>query len=949
MSAFGDTQMGRWKSARIRFELPIRFFVKYYCQNTQNCASFNKTSCSDTGEDPVEQLSLEGERHMTKLNAIKLAAVLGTTSVSALTVAAPVHAQSEAAREYRIEAQSLAKALVELSKQGDVVVTAPARLTRGKMARSVSGNYTARQALGILLAGTDLTVRSKLGGSFVIERGKREAGNARIGIADKNSLAAMRSPGAGEAIAENAVDHGESEEIVVTGTNIRNGNPVGSPVRMYSRGEIARSGASTTAQVMEAIPQNFGGIGEDTATLFVPGDGRSNANSSQGTGVNLRGLGSDSTLLLVNGHRFTQTGAGDFIDLTQIPISAIERIDVVTDGASAIYGSDAVAGVVNVILARNFDGLELRSRYGSVTEGDFSRFSAGITGGQTWSTGSILGSYDYSKQTNLSRADRPFVGPPVADVIPEKRADNFLLTGRQQIGAITAGLDVLYSNTKNNFLASNSTAATAVPNDRRTNKNTNLNVALDIDIPIGSWVASLGGVYSRASIDADRRNDITGAPGVERKFLNDLTSINAKVGGTLFELPAGALRVTVGAGYRNETFFSNAVLGTVQLLEQNGVRNVTSLFAEALVPVLGDESGIGKVDLSIAGRYEHYSDFGSTFNPKFGASWSVFDGFRLRGTYGTSFRAPSFNQIDTSFNSAVLAFIPDPRTGGQALAFFLTGNSDEFEPERSHSFNIGVDYQVPVAPGIRLSLDYFTAELSGKFQTPASPAASVLTNEVAFQSIIMRNPSSAQLTAAIANAGPFGIFNSASGSNPLSATVLVDNRAQNIGVTKISGLDASVRAHFQGLGGIWDLTADATHLIRFERQITPDSPALDVAGTLFNPPKWRFRGTAGATFGRVQAGFTVTHSPRYQNNLATPVAEISSWTLMDASVALHTGETSSAFLRNFTIRLSAQNLFDRNPPFVASTGSASVFSVGYDAANANPIGRYVSIEVTKRF
>jgi outer membrane cobalamin receptor len=88
-----------------------------------------------------------------------------------------------------------------------------------------------------------------------------------------------------------------------------------------------------------------------------------------GAGVNLRGLGSDATLVLVNGHRLSPTGAGNFVDISQIPVGAIDRIDVVTDGSSAIYGSDAVGGVVNIRLRNDFDGAETRLQYGSMADG----------------------------------------------------------------------------------------------------------------------------------------------------------------------------------------------------------------------------------------------------------------------------------------------------------------------------------------------------------------------------------------------------------------------------------------------------------------------------------------------------------------------------------------------------------------------------------------------------
>jgi len=117
------------------------------------------------------------------------------------------------------------------------------------------------------------------------------------------------------------------------------------------------------------IPQNFNGGASESTVISVTGGGNA-VNTVAGTGVNLRGLGNDSTLVLVNGHRVAPGNLfGNFVDISSIPLYAVERVEVVTDGASAIYGSDAVGGVVNIILGRNLDGAETRARYGRVTNG----------------------------------------------------------------------------------------------------------------------------------------------------------------------------------------------------------------------------------------------------------------------------------------------------------------------------------------------------------------------------------------------------------------------------------------------------------------------------------------------------------------------------------------------------------------------------------------------------
>ena len=151
----------------------------------------------------------------------------------------------------------------------------------------------------------------------------------------------------------------------MTGTNIRGvGISVGSAVTVIGRDAIDRAGFATTQDIIQSLPQNFrGGISEDAVSL------ENDANRSGGTAANLRGLGAGATLTLINNRRVAQAGnQAGFTDISSIPSSAIERIEVLTDGASAVYGSDAIAGVVNVILRDDYEGAETRLRFGTVTQ-----------------------------------------------------------------------------------------------------------------------------------------------------------------------------------------------------------------------------------------------------------------------------------------------------------------------------------------------------------------------------------------------------------------------------------------------------------------------------------------------------------------------------------------------------------------------------------------------------
>src|SRR5690349_9300071 len=170
------------------------------------------------------------------------------------------------------------------------------------------------------------------------------------------------------------------DEIIVTGSRIRGSQPVGSPLAAISRDSIEMTAPLTTGALLQKLPQVFNlGVSENSR-----GQAGGSGNITYATSVNLRGLGPYSTLTLLDGHRAVPQGTTGFaVDPSSIPTLALERVEVVADGASAIYGSDAVAGVVNLIPRRNFEGVEVSLRGG---QGDaYDEHQAGIIGGLGWS------------------------------------------------------------------------------------------------------------------------------------------------------------------------------------------------------------------------------------------------------------------------------------------------------------------------------------------------------------------------------------------------------------------------------------------------------------------------------------------------------------------------------------------------------------------------------------
>lgn len=198
----------------------------------------------------------------------------------------------------------------------------------------------------------------------------------------------------------------QPDTIVVTGSHIRGVTaPIGSNLITINRADIEREGYTTTRDLTEKLIQNFGG----GATGERQGNQASGYNLGFGSTVNLRGLGSLATLVLVNGRRIPTTGYdGSVPDISTIPVSVIERVEILPDGASAVYGSDAVAGVVNFVLRKRYTGIETQARYGLATEAPLDEFQVNQTAGTAWKNGSLFISYQYNRRDRLRMSDRPF-------------------------------------------------------------------------------------------------------------------------------------------------------------------------------------------------------------------------------------------------------------------------------------------------------------------------------------------------------------------------------------------------------------------------------------------------------------------------------------------------------------------------------------------------------------
>jgi len=192
------------------------------------------------------------------------------------------------------------------------------------------------------------------------------------------------------------------EEVVITGSRIRRvDEETASPVFVMDSATIANTGVKTMGDLMMRVPA-ISGAATNPQVNNGGGTGESN--------VELRGLGAQRTLVLLNGRRLNILGntTTSAVDVNMIPINMIERVEILKEGAGAVYGSDAIAGVVNFITKKNFDGADVSLEYGRTGENDGESQTASLTLGTTGEKLSVLFGARYNKQEAVSAADRPF-------------------------------------------------------------------------------------------------------------------------------------------------------------------------------------------------------------------------------------------------------------------------------------------------------------------------------------------------------------------------------------------------------------------------------------------------------------------------------------------------------------------------------------------------------------
>jgi iron complex outermembrane receptor protein len=830
------------------------------------------------------------------------------------------------------------------------------------------------------------------------------------------------------------------EEIVVTGTLIRGvEQPTGSNLVSVSEEQIQATGVSSALELLNrtvtqlptfnALPSGGADFGSATSRIALRGIGTTTGTAS----------GQSATLVLFNGHRIVPVG----VLLTDpdpdlIPSDILSGVEVMPDGGSATYGSDAVGGVVNFTTRKRFEGLQFHGQQGIAD--DYNETNVSLTGGTSWEGGNVVFSLAHTRHDALFGKDRDYdtsdftahggrdfrsttcefgtfavngqvyTGPsssPVSarpkcdptdytSIYPEeKRYTAFGYIEQQLTDALQFSMDAFYSkrdtkiytDTASIPISMNITSAN--PAFRPVAGETSQTVTFNYARAIGpyrtskqnfdeyqfspsldwtlneDWHLRADFIYGRSDATNRDRRGLNGnainannvnpydpalispsllASLVNNEFynqgINTLESGQVVANGSVFELPGGDVRIAVGSEWRRQSLRAKTFLGPIGSFANGGVypadRTIKAGFAELLVPIVGDRNamtGVQSLDLDVAVRYDDYSDFGGTTNPRFGLDYKPFNDLRLRTNYQTTFVAPSLadsgNRVDTRLQLTALA--------PNVYRAFIAGAGTNLKPQEGKTFSIGADWTPSQIDGLSVSATYWrtriddvvsqalgafggsvgaaatTYNLCGSgFQTlvPSLNGACTLALLNSLQSTFVR----------IDNAAAPGIatLNDLFGPG-VSIAAVIDARRNNFGSAKFQGVDSNVAyGRDVGFGRVFGEVGGTYNLVR-EFSSTAGGVFVDnLSGTLIQAtPRYNAFASIGATSGPFNGRLTVSHNAGVDIPLSQSVAisqtHIGSYTVADLFLSADLGDV--AILKDNQLEFAVTNLTDKDPPY----------------------------------
>lgn len=429
----------------------------------------------------------------------------------------------------------------------------------------------------------------------------------------------------------------------------------------------------------------------------------------------------------------------------------------------------------------------------------------------------------------------------------------------------------------------------------------------------------------------------------------EVRQFDASISGSLFELPGGTVQIAAGIDYRRESYsfngsaeaelnrpeIFNVAFDNVNALTSKS-RDVKAAYAELLIPVFEP------LEVSVAGRVDDYTGFGSTFNPKITARFTPVDWLMVRGSYNTGFRVPTFNQI---FNGQTLSPNPttntlvDPSTCPSGVVSTtdpgcaainpdtLSGGNPNVGPETSEQFSVGIVFRP--APRFSASVDFWSIAVDDTIGSLT--LRQLFDNYQFFEDRITRTG---------------------------GTITLVDLTADNIGSRRTKGLEFALRGSIDGLGGVFDVGMNGTWLLEKKERFLPTAPYTDIVGVFSYAGdlglEWKHNAWVSyakddfsVTFSQIfRSGYDNNGLPSLSNNQSATRpdynARVDSYVTYNLSVAQQIG-------KQFKLTAGIKNIFDTDPPFAITYDSNTGAGSSWEPRVADPRGRSFTISAEAKF
>ncbi|MCH7395464.1 TonB-dependent receptor [Acinetobacter dispersus] len=842
-------------------------------------------------------------------------------------------------------------------------------------------------------------------------------------------------------------------KVAVTGSSIKGvAAQSASPITIVKVDEILKQGVTTTEEALSKITAN--------QSNFVTA---SNVGTSktQGSAANLRGIGANKTLVLLNGRRLAANAYDSGVtNLNIIPLAMLDRIEVLKDGASAIYGTDAIGGVVNFITKKQFSGLNFSADYQKPeqTGGEQQNYSIFGGYGDLEENGfNVFGVVDYRRGDEVMAKDRKVsrrggvlpelgVNRTSSGSFPANLYDTETGTFGSPYAKTGCGDNPLFFSNDGVTCRYNSQAVigiipktedvsvmgrvTAKINDHfnaigeyvyaRSEVTTSVAPDVFFDLPMNpsskyypgngitpamdnvsgplelylrsqagnrisnsvndshrifaglegdayGWDINSGVTYARSnaadnvlngylnynktaaalldgtlnpfgaqsSVDGDVWNGLS----VKGKYLDaklDSTTVDFTASRPIYTLPAGDVGFAVGASYRRDDWQSKTLAEIASVAPSTGVdpnepvnegsRNIKAVFTELHIPLHKT------LEAQLAARYDDYSDFGDTFNPKFSLRWEPIKQLMFRTSYTKGFRAPTLQEMHSPksvTNTAATYNDPLLCPGGVPAAGALpardcgmqfdrqNGGNQNLEPEKSDSFTAGVVFE-PIK-NLVFTLDYFDIKVKNQITTISETA--IFADPVKYADKFIRNAD--------------GSLN------------YINTTNQNLGGIKTSGFDvgAAWRSPMTNTGQ-FGLSIDGTYVTDYQYQENKGMPWVGVAGSYagldYQAIVLRWKHTANLDWRyenwalNLQQNFSKGYKDQNSNGQDHSVGDYTTYNLSG---------TYKGF-KNLELTLGLKNMFDAEPP---ASNVVDNFQMGYDPRYADAVGRSYFVRGTYKF